>query len=130
MSLLQRIVIADDDPQVRTLLVRMIGCYHGHMHITEVDNGLDALRVCISQPVDLLITDNQMPGMWGVDLAHALRLRKITIPIVMISGSMPDIAIGLEASINHFLTKPISLAQLTQVLAKTLRLPQEREVAG
>jgi len=66
---------------------------------------------------DLVVTENSMPGMSGVELAHIIKLRSPSTPVVMYTGSVPKVSSCLDAVINrptHLLKVKQTLDQLTR----------------
>ena len=83
-----RVMIADDEKAVRTLLSRMLK-KEGFQVITAVD-GDEAWQRMRNHDIDLLITDVRMPGRSGDDLLRTLRDEQPSVPVVLMTG-MPDI---------------------------------------
>ncbi|MHC4986045.1 MAG: ATP-binding protein, partial [Planctomycetota bacterium] len=80
------ILLAEDEPAVRTLLIRILQTC-GYQVLAGAD-GAEALRKAqgLDRPVDLLITDVVMPNMCGRTLTDEMRKRQPDIPVVYISG--------------------------------------------
>jgi CheY-like chemotaxis protein len=78
------ILIADDEPGIRDLLVRWLGS-RGHA-VTCADCGLSASRMLEQQRFDLVITDIVMPDGDGFELIPAVRKAQPTARILAISG--------------------------------------------
>src|ERR1700709_2683442 len=66
-----RIVIADDDADIRELVVFKLR--HGGHEVVPVGDGAAAVEACTAEKPDLVILDVMMPGMSGLDAARALR---------------------------------------------------------
>src|SRR6266545_8061470 len=82
------IIIADDDDNVRALIARVVVRTYPSLRVSAVGNGLDVLQVYDQHGADLIITNNNMPGMSGLSLVEALRvLRQATLPIIMVSAT-------------------------------------------
>ncbi|MCU0662755.1 MAG: response regulator [Myxococcota bacterium] len=83
---MQRILIVEDDSQVRSMLCRTFK-YEGFI-VEEAENGRVALEVCARLPVDIVITDIFMPEKAGLRLIQDLRAQPDTasIKIIAISG--------------------------------------------
>jgi CheY-like chemotaxis protein len=79
------ILLAEDDPIVRNLSQRILE-RAGH-RVEQVPDGLSAWRSLNTSDFDLLITDNDMPNLTGVQLVAKLRLNKVRLPIILASGS-------------------------------------------
>jgi CheY-like chemotaxis protein len=89
---------------------------------TDSGQALEALRANSSR-FDLVITDQTMPGMTGVQLIQAVRRLGLDIPIILctgLGGSLsPDTGSGLGAC--ELLVKPIPRAKMAQAVGKALR---------
>ncbi len=83
---LPRILVVDDEPDLRFLLRRVFEAA-GHA-VSEAGNGADALTSVRRSPPDLVVTDMMMPVMGGVELIRRLRSDPTMrdIPIVAVSG--------------------------------------------
>ncbi len=79
-----RILVVDDDEQIREILSDML-TIDGHLPTTCSD-GYKALEAVDTQPFDLVITDLGMPGMSGLDLAAIVHEKYPRLPIAMITG--------------------------------------------
>jgi DNA-binding NtrC family response regulator len=81
-----RILLADDDPQIRSFLA---GTLKARKYLVDLANdGVEALEFLQANgsAVDLLITDIKMPHMDGVTLARAIAQMFPTMPVLFISG--------------------------------------------
>ncbi len=78
------VLIADDDPIVREIACEMLRA-RGHVLLVAED-GLEAVRLLETQPIDLLITDMLMPNMDGVEVIRAARIRHPALKVLAISG--------------------------------------------
>jgi DNA-binding NtrC family response regulator len=79
-----RILIAEDDPQVRGMLRTTLE-RAGH-EVREAGDGREALRVCAEGPVDIVVTDLIMPEMEGIATIRALRQAHPGMKIIAMSG--------------------------------------------
>ncbi len=80
-----RVLVAEDDPQVRRLIVRVL--VKAGFDVEAVEDGQAALtRLSEGPPVDLVVSDVVMPKMGGLDLANAIRQAGIDVPILFVSG--------------------------------------------
>lgn len=68
------ILVADDTPSVRTLILRV--CEANGYRVIEAASGEDALRLAgaVRGLIDILVTDVDMPGMSGLELVSVLKL--------------------------------------------------------
>jgi two-component system, cell cycle sensor histidine kinase and response regulator CckA len=97
-------------------VVRML--HRDGYRVLEADCGEAAMELLLDHPsVDLLITDGSMPGISGRELIDASRALRPDLPILMISGHLPDQG---EEDIPY-LPKPFTAAQLLGTVAEILR---------
>ncbi len=104
-----KIVIVDDENITLNWLTRMIGILdESYSIVASFSNGKKAFEYCIENPVDLLITDIQMPEMNGIDLLKELNFLNIRFYTIFLSAydefSYAKQAIQLGAS--DYLLKP------------------------
>jgi CheY-like chemotaxis protein len=115
------VIIADDDDGVRGLIARVVARTYTAVTISAVTNGLDALRIYDQWSADLLITNQDMPGISGLGLVEALRVvRQATLPIVMVSADLRIQPRALALGVTRFVAKPFTLNYLAQVLTSLL----------
>ena len=81
-----RIIIADDDESVRKILVGYIKNFLKNAEIDEVDDGLPLVEKIEKNHYDLVITDNSMKKMDGLEATRIIRKFNSKIPIYMMSG--------------------------------------------
>lgn len=111
-----RVVVVEDHPVNRSLLARQLK--HFGCETLLAADGPAALHLILAGPaVDLVLTDINMPGMDGYQLAHALREAGLSMPIYGVTADV--IERGKRAGdtvIQGCLPKPLSLAMLAPVL--------------
>lgn len=93
-----RVLIAEDSPTARALLVDLFGTSPDFTVAGAVENGADAVERAIQLSPDLIIMDVYMPILDGLDATKEI-MRESPTPIVMVSGSAStrDVALGLSA---------------------------------
>lgn len=109
-----RILIVDDDPDVRELLRESLELV-GHL-VIDASNGKEALDVLErTSDVDLVLLDLRMPIMdgWQFLAAKAKRVNLARVPVVVLSATDPDEA--LLSGTSGFLKKPFELDDLLAV---------------
>jgi two-component system, response regulator FlrC len=111
-----RVLVVDDDAEMRTLLRRTLE-FEGH-HVTERDRGTHVLAALREVPFDLIILDKEMPGMTGFDLLPLLRREFPGVPVLLVTAfgghRIESSAIRLGAA--SYLEKPFRLSQLREVV--------------
>lgn len=109
------VVAADDDPLVLAGTVSMLEDL-GHM-VLAAASGRQALEMVLADArVEMVITDQVMPGMTGAELAARLRVERPGLPIVLVSG-FGEIPSGLDR-IALRLAKPFDRLQLSDAIEK------------
>ena len=115
------LLAAEDNAVNREVLAAMIDLA-GH-RVTFAEDGAAAVRAARTQPFDLVLMDLHMPELDGIGATRAIRAMAgpmARVPIVALTADVfPETrARCLEAGMNDFLTKPIGLTELTQLLAR------------
>ena len=117
-----KIVIAEDEPSVRSLIRLTLDS--GQMEIFEVADGASAIEVALRERPELLFLDWGMPGQTGIEVCRALRRDPRTegIKIVMLTARSAngDRLAGLEAGADDYITKPFSPLQLLDKVIEVL----------
>jgi DNA-binding NtrC family response regulator len=100
-------LVVDDEEHVRTGLTRVL--QDSGYAVWSAESGEEALQMVGDHPIHLLISDNNMPGMTGIDLCKEVRRRKPHILRIMLTGDTdPDLAVRSinEAEVYRFIRKP------------------------
>ncbi|MCB1417962.1 MAG: PleD family two-component system response regulator [Notoacmeibacter sp.] len=119
-----RILVVDDIPaNVRLLEARLLAEY---FEVLTASNGVDALAICESERVDVILLDIMMPGIDGFEVCRRLKADPQTahIPVVMVTAldQPADRVRGLEVGADDFLTKPVNDLQLMTRVKSLVRL--------
>ncbi len=117
----ERILIADDEPQVRAALREFITDLG---YITETaSNGTEALVAVLQHRPDLVFLDIKMPGMDGLETLRRIREIDSTIPVIMVTGDadIPHIGKALTSGAFGYIPKPVDLDYLEHLVAAVLQ---------
>lgn len=119
-----RIVVVDDDPEMRTLLRRFLSEHGFEARAVEDGKALD--REVSRNPADAIVLDLMMPGEDGLAICRRLRAAGDTTPIVMLTarGDPIDRIVGLETGADDYLPKPFEPRELVARLSAVLRRTQ------
>ena len=117
------ILLVDDYEFIRTILERILQQL-GYQNLCMAVDGLEALNLLRSQPIDLVNTDYHMPEMEGTDLFQSMQQDPVLakIPVLLISGVPTEkfvtqaLAIGIQSTLN----KPFRAEQLDQEIQSLL----------
>ncbi|MFY0583415.1 response regulator [Cystobacter fuscus] len=126
---MKRVLLVEDSNTIRHILkVYLMRLKLDFLEAEKADHGL---RLLITQPVDLVIADFNLPGsMDGVELVRRIRASEFTrvrqVPIVLLTGGKaPDLeAKALQAGASEFVRKPISIDALAAVARRHRRSPR------
>jgi two-component system chemotaxis response regulator CheY len=110
-----RVMVVDDTSVSRALIVDALD-QMGVRGVAIAKDGAMALQALTAQPVHLVISDMNMPGLDGLGLLRRLRENKATarIGFILVTGSADKTLIerGRQFSLNNYVTKPFTVAQL------------------
>ncbi len=123
----QRILVADDEPEIREVLRMMLGS-EGY-EILEASNAAEA--VAQAEQVDLVILDIMMPGKSGIQACTEIR-ENTNVPILFLTAKSGehDKVLGFSAGGDDYLVKPFSYMELlsrVKALIRRYRVYQESE---
>jgi two-component system, OmpR family, response regulator len=121
----QRLLVVDDDPELRELLQSYLG-EQGY-EVVAVEDGAAMRRALDERLSDLVILDVMLPGEDGLALCRELRAQS-RIPILMLTarGDELDRIIGLEMGADDYLPKPFHPRELLARIRSILRRVHER----
>jgi CheY-like chemotaxis protein len=114
------VVVADDEPGLRLLLVATLS--GAGYEVLQASNGLEALRLCEKDRVDLLLTDLVMPDHEGLETIRRMRQQCPHIPVVAMSGAFDggflEVARAMGAA--AVIQKPFTPDQVVRVVGHVL----------
>jgi len=116
----RRILVVDDDRESRQLKIELLAC-SGYQVEAANDGaaGWDALRTC---DYDLVITDNHMPRMTGLEMLEKLHFAHLTIPVIMATGHVPTDEFARKPWLKPKVTlqKPFTNGDLLDAISNVL----------
>ena len=119
-----RILIVEDSPTMRSLLIAALDELSPQAKIVEVESGFEALRVLPRGDWDLIITDINMPDINGLELVSFVKsnetYREVPLIIVSSEGSERDRTKGLELGANAYIVKPFEPGDLRELVSDLL----------
>ena len=116
-----RVLVVDDDPQLREALTRALEL--DDYQVSTASNGAQALEAISGNRPDVVVLDVMMPYVGGLDVCRTLRERKDRLPILVLTArdEVGDRVAGLDAGADDYLTKPFALEELRARLRALLR---------
>jgi two-component system chemotaxis response regulator CheY len=118
-----KVLIVDDQKSVRQV-TRMTLEEIGVRHIHEAENGVKAIDTASLQPLDLIISDYNMPEMDGLGLLHAVRghpaARRVPFILVTGRGDKELVVKAAQAGANNYVVKPFTADILKQKIEQVI----------
>ena len=118
----ERVLVIDDKPESVELLAEYILRPGGYVPLVATD-GEEGLRLALEERPDLLIVDQKMPKLSGLDILRALREHQCDIPAILITayGSESVIVEALRLGARDYITKPFDVDELLSAVDKALK---------
>ncbi len=116
---LRILVVEDEESFVDALRV---GLAREGFDVAVARDGLEAVEVFQSRPIDVVLLDLMLPKMSGLDVCRAIRLNS-SVPIIIVSakGEEVDMVLMLEIGADDYVTKPYRLRELVARIRAVLR---------
>ncbi|MGB5399385.1 MAG: sigma-54 dependent transcriptional regulator [Thermoanaerobaculia bacterium] len=126
MSLDGRVLIVEDDPAQREMLVGFLQDLG--VETEEAGDGHEALDLMRSRRIDLVVTDLRMPGMEGSELLREIKSQNPEIGVVLVTafGTVQGAVESLKAGACNYLLKPLDLDEVEHVIGRCLAERQLR----
>ncbi|MFT3732138.1 MAG: response regulator [Hyphomicrobium sp.] len=120
-----RILVVDDDPQIRILLARYLK--DQGFEVPLASNQRELEQKLSLEHVDLVVLDLMLPDGSGLDICRDLRATGSTIPIILLTALKEDVdrIIGLEIGADDYLGKPFNPRELVARIRAVLRRRSE-----
>jgi CheY-like chemotaxis protein len=117
-----RIIIVDDQREVRRMLRAGLETLGPDIHVTDVPSGEEALLVISQKPADLLVVDVRLPGITGLELKERAKERNPELKLILITGlADPDTRQRVsQAGAEAYFFKPINMADFLETVERCL----------
>jgi two-component system chemotaxis response regulator CheY len=106
-----RFLIVDDSSTMRRIIINTLHKL-GHQDVAEAGNGKEGLDRLSAGPVDVIITDWNMPEMSGIDFIRTVRsmpeIKDTPVLMVTTNAAKDDIVEALKAGVNSYVVKPFT----------------------
>lgn len=116
------LLLIEDEPDMVELVFDIVD--RRKVNVVIALNGLEALEVLKSQPVDAVLTDVRMPEMSGLEFVQKMRALGFAHPVLMMTG-YADLNVALEAirgGIFDLVEKPFNRAKMSESIQTALQL--------
>jgi DNA-binding response OmpR family regulator len=116
-----RILVVEDEIYVAQLNIEVLT--RSGYEVDTVQDGVAAWEALNDDSYDLMITDNNMPKLSGVELLKKLRAARMELPIIMATGALPEQEFARSPWLRPAATlvKPYTVGELLRTVKKVLR---------
>lgn len=111
------VLLVEDDADSREIMAEVLAV--AGYRVRAAADGAEALRALGEDATDVVITDLGLPGMGGLELARAVRVRAPGVPVVLVTGwtDHDDVEQARGRDVDAVLTKPVDPDRLVEVVA-------------
>ncbi|GAA4013639.1 hypothetical protein GCM10022280_09940 [Sphingomonas swuensis] len=120
-----RLLVVDDDPEVRGTIARMLS-EAGHA-VDAVANGTSALAALAAEKFDLIVTDYLMPLMSGAELIEEARRVRPGVPFLIVTGFSDTEQLRRACLDTATLAKPFTADELMEAIASSLKASRQED---
>jgi DNA-binding response OmpR family regulator len=115
-----RILVVEDDPDIRQLNTEALT--QSGYEVDAAEDGAVAWNALRQNNYDLLITDQRMPRVSGLELLTKLRAARLSLPVIMATGTSPDAEFTRRPWLKPeaVLLKPYTIPELLSLVTKVL----------
>jgi DNA-binding response OmpR family regulator len=112
------VLVADDDDDIRELLVEAFGRVPGVRAIGARD-GEEAMAMAIANAPDVVVLDQRMPRMTGMEVLAALRARSFAAVVVLVTAA-DAASLAAQHGVELWLRKPFGLDELDALIRRAI----------
>jgi DNA-binding response OmpR family regulator len=123
----QKILLVDDDPAIRQILVRLL-TEEGYLVLTAA-NGVEALVLIDSATFNLVLLDLNMPVKNGWDTYEQLTAKHPLLPVILITARPNQFFPALASGVGALMEKPLDFTKLFHTIRTLLEEPEEVRLA-
>ena len=115
-----RVLLAEDDRALRRFLEVILE--RAGYKVIPVADGLEAMKVALSMPIDIVVTDAMMPNLSGHEFCRFLRNSQTLshLPVILLSALEQREGNQNSEQVDAFLSKPVSAESLIECIEKLL----------
>lgn len=124
-----RLLYVEDNAHVREATISFFDSFFDTIYVAN--NGKEALDIFSKEPVDIIISDINMPEMNGLEMAEMIKKEKESLPVLFLSAHDDKnfFLSAIKLGIDGYLLKPISLEQFSDVIIKVVNnIQREKEL--
>ncbi len=116
-----KILVVDDEPNVRNVLKQMIE-KRGYI-VKVAENGADAIEKFKKEDFDLVVTDIKMPILDGFHVLTKVKELKPKTPVIFITayGAKEVVIEAMKLGLSDYIEKPFNMAEVLEIIEKQLK---------
>lgn len=118
-----RILVVDDFLTMRRIIINLLRQL-GFNNVVEAADGKQALDKVHEEPIDLIVSDWNMPNMTGIEFLKHVRADEKTkaIPFIMVTaeGKKENVIAAVHAGVSNYIVKPFNAATLKEKMSKVI----------
>jgi CheY-like chemotaxis protein len=122
-SVKSRLLLADDDPAVRRMLLRLL-VEEGYAVLTAAD-GVEAVNLARATKFDLVLLDLNMPVKDGWEAFEEISTRDPLLPFILITARPNQLFPALASGVGALMEKPLDFVKLLATIESLLQEPME-----
>ena len=114
-----KVLVADDSGVMRKIIIRSLNAV-GISDIVEAADGAEGWEQLQANPVDLVLTDWNMPNVSGLDFLRKIRESGSDLPVIMVTTEAEKAKVieAIQAGVTDYLCKPFESDELREKLEK------------
>jgi len=123
----KKILVVDDDKDILTLL--KIKLKNKDLEIQAQSSPLKALDIIANEKIDLVLIDQRMPELTGLEFIEIVKDRFPELPVILMTafGDIEDAVKAIKLGALHYITKPINYDELQHIVNKALEISSLKE---
>ena len=123
---MSKVLVVDDEPQIRRALRTSLGA-HGH-EVRTAPNGEEAIVAAAEEPLDLVFLDLGLPDLDGTEVIRRIRsFSDVPIIVLSVRDRQADKVDALDAGADDYVTKPFGVEEVLARLRAAIRRSQSSE---
>lgn len=114
-----KVLVADDSGVMRKIIIRSLNAV-GVSDIVEASDGAEGWEQLQANPVDLVLTDWNMPNVSGLEFLRKIRESGSDLPVIMVTTEAEKAKVieAIQAGVTDYLCKPFESEELREKLEK------------
>jgi len=123
----RKILLADDDPAIRQILLRLLA--EENYFVVTAANGVEAMALAEAGKFDLVLLDLNMPLKDGWETFEQLSSKNPLLPFILITARPNQLFPALASGVGALLEKPLDFVKLFATIHNLLEEPSEARMA-